>query len=106
LVVRLPRDYYNPGDEHLGRPAVVVKVDVPGRGCVVVTRTTQREWISGRDVYHDIDVSVGCDRVGWWQPWRPARVTFAAFEDPDVTWYQRLDDKTFDKILKKYEERS
>jgi hypothetical protein len=104
LVAWLPRDHYDPGDPHDGRPTVVIKVLPAERACIVVTRTSGVYTVCRGDVVHQPDAALGCERQGWWQAGRACRVLFSAYEDEDTRKYAKLDDKTFDRIKRAYEE--
>ena len=60
LTAWLPRDYYDPGDPHAGRPAVVIKVLQVEKACIVVTRTSQNTVPHRGDIYHDADPKLPC----------------------------------------------
>ena|SRR5258708_22050214 len=104
LVAWLPRDHYDPGDPHEGRPAVVIKVVAAEMVCIVVTRTSDIQCVRAGDVVHQQDTDLGCDRQGWWQPHRFCRVLFSAFDDEDVIVYKKLDDELLVRITRLYEE--
>ena len=89
-VVLLSRDYYDQWDHVLERIAVVVSVQPAAGVAVVVTRTTQPGGTC--DVPHGANLSLGCDKPGWFQPTtRSYRVPFAVFDDPDTLRYDKLD---------------
>jgi hypothetical protein len=106
LVAWLPRDYYNPGDPHLGRPVVVIKL-IPGeRACIVVTRTSDLTTVARGDIIHQPDPDLGCEKLGWWQAKHTYRVYFSAFDDEDVQKYTKIDDDILSRIIQAYEEQS
>lgn len=102
LVVRLPRDYYDPWDHAFERTAVVVAVQAAAGVAIVVTRTT-RPGGTG-DVAHGADPRLGCDMPGWFQPTtRSYRVPFAAFDDPDTLRYEILESAILNKVIEGWE---
>jgi hypothetical protein len=106
FIAWLPREHYDPGDQKDGRPTVVIKYIEAERACWVVGRTTSMRALHGGDVVHQrVPETPGLDKVGWWQAWRPYRVLYSAYDDPDVIEYAKLDENTLQQVIKKYMER-
>ncbi|SRR6266568_3155561 len=103
LVAWLAREHYDPTDPKAGRLVVVVKVMRVERACVVMTRTSEVAAVRRGDVVHQSDAGLGCDRQGWWQPWRVRRVLVSAFDDEDTIIYTKLDDDTLACVMRAYE---
>lgn len=103
LVVLLHRDYYDQWDHAWERIGVVVSVQPAAGVAVVVTRTTHPG--NAGDVPHGVDLAVGCDMPGAFQPTtRAYRVPFAAFDDPQTVRYGTLDPATLGKVIDGWEQ--
>jgi hypothetical protein len=104
LVAVLPRDYYNERDPHARRPTVVVRI-LPADGvCLVVTRTSDATVAHSRDIWHEKDPELLCDRPGWWQPWRVQPVFFGAYDDEDTKPHVIMSGNLLDRIIAAYQE--
>ncbi|WP_435125950.1 hypothetical protein [Micromonospora tulbaghiae] len=104
LVAVLSRDYYNPRDPHARRPTVVVRVLPADRACLVVTRTSDTMVAHSKDIWHDKDPELLCDRQGWWQPRRVHRVDFGAYDDEDTKPHVIMSGDLLDRIIAAYQE--
>ncbi|MFG3301449.1 hypothetical protein [Micromonospora chersina] len=69
-----------------------------------MTRTSDTMVAHPKDIWHDKDPELLCDRQGWWQPRRVHRVDFGAYDDEDTKPHVIMTGDLLDRIIAAYQE--